>query len=111
MKKIIIILVGLALSFMLVGHDASARVDTISVMNSYNKSAKSTTTYIKNSDNKKTKSVKLELQKDGKTISKTTVSVKKDAQIKKVFKISSKGKYRIKYTVGGKSAYTGNFTY
>lgn len=84
--------------------EADASVGVISV--STIKSSSSITAYVKNSDNKKTNTVKLELQKDGKTKSSKTVSLKKNQQLKKSFSMSGKGTYRIKYTFKGKYSYT-----
>lgn len=109
MKRLTAVLLCFALSFGLVSQEAFARVGTISVMNSYNKSASTVTTYVKNSDNKSGKHVKLELQKNGRTVNVSSVYVKKNTQLKKLFKLSSKGKYRIKYTTGGRYSYTNNF--
>lgn len=111
MKKLLTIMLILILSLVLISQQTFAAIGTISVINNYNKSSSTLTTYVKNSDNKSSQSVKLELQKNNKTISSTTVSVKKSTQVKKAFKLSSKGKYRIKYTVNGKFSYTNSYNY
>jgi hypothetical protein len=111
MKKMLSLLLAAMLGFGFISDEASARVGTISVMNNYNKSASTANLYIKNSDNKADQYVKLELQRNGKTISTQTVCVKKNTQIKKPIKLTLKGKYRIKYTVKGKYSYTNNFNY
>lgn len=111
MKKMMTGLIIVALSLVLMTQQAFAGIGTINVTNSYNKSSGNLTSYVKNSHDKQAKKVKLELQKNSKTVSTVTVTVKKDTQLKKVFKLSAKGKYRIKYTVDGKTAFTNNYNY
>ena len=107
MKIIISLIVTMAMFFG-VTTGAMASVDSVSVTT--NKVNDKVTVYVKNSDNNSPVTVKLELQKDGKTVSKTSVTVKQDKRVSTSFKLSSSGKYTIKYTVGKKSSKTPSFS-
>ena len=106
MKIIMSLIVTMAMFFG-VTTGAMASVDSVSVTT--NKVNNKVTVYVKNSDNKKGVTVKLELQKDGKKVDSDTVTVKKDSSGKVTFKLSSKGSYKVKYTVGKKSSKTPSF--
>lgn len=98
-----------ALGFSTVAHGA---IDSVSVLqNVRNKSE--ATYYVKNDHDYKSKVVYMELQKYGsgfKKHSSRKLNVDSDEQVKESFKKLESGKYRLKYTVSGKDAYTSVFT-
>lgn len=107
MKKLIAVLtllIGLSIA-----NEASASVGTISVTT--NKVGSTVNTYVKNNDNNNDNIVTLQLQKSGITVDTQVVTVNRNQQAKSVYKLTSKGSYRIKYTVNGKYSYTSTFYY
>lgn len=108
MKKVLVYLLAAIIMFGAIQNVAEAAVGSVSAFTQ--KKNDILTVFVKNSDNNKSVTVSLELQKDGEYFSSDSVSASPDEQVKTTFKLTDKGKYRVKYTVGDKSSHTTTVT-